>query len=226
MRFILSLCALVIGLEASAMIAPPNNVKVYMAADAQTDAITKSMFNQAIDLVYNHYAPIVKKKGYVLKFNRLWSDPTVNSDTDVEGKTWVINSYGGLARYANITDVATYAEVACHELGHHMGGAPYFDQDQSWPGGGPSVEGEADYWATWVCMKAVGFTTNQILIANLNLAKALATLGGEAVPSRPGPCLPDVDVTYEDHPAAQCRLNTYDAGLANAARPRCWDANP
>lgn len=226
---------------------PQNTLYISTSINATVNAINKTSFDQAIDLVLNHYGPIVKAElGCDLVFNRLWSDGTVNSDTDVEGTNCVVNSYGGLARYKGMDTVAAYAAVACHEVGHHMGGAPRFTGDD-WA----SVEGEADYWATKECMKGIGFSTKDIEAASQALANVLADLGGESVPAANKPDASVVQQTYEDHPAAQCRLDTYLSGLACQAagsmsptdpkvnscfgyptattysagdRPRCWFA--
>jgi hypothetical protein len=224
-KYILILGLSMCPLAACATCFPANDLKIYPSQDFQADAIGHSAFDKAIDLVYAHYAPIVRAKGFNLVFNRLWNDPTVNSDTDVEGSYWVINSYGGLARYPGMNTVAAYASVACHELGHHMGGAPLYTGGR-WPGGGASAEGEADYWATKECMKAIGYSDSAARAAGLSVAKVLAKLAGEPLPS---PKVIDPRVvrrTYEDHPAAQCRLDTYISGSACPAHGPMSDTNP
>lgn len=200
---------LILPLMGNATCFPKNSLFIRPLEDVESNEIGKSAFNQAIDKVEKYYAPIVKKKGFNLVFNRLWSDGTVNSDTSVSGKDWVINSYGGLARYKGMNSVEAYAAVACHELGHHMGGAPLYSDDD-WA----AVEGEADYWATKECMKAVGFTLAVSEKASLQLAKVLADLGGDPVPDKSKVDTSVVQSTYEDHPVAQCRLDTYLNGLA------------
>lgn len=196
--------------------------------------ITKAQYDAALDLVQNAYAAEVQSLGFTLSFNRAWSDSTINSDTDVEGTQWVINSYGGLARYKGMTPDG-YTLVACHELGHHLGGAPRFsDADSAWA----SVEGEADYWATLQCAKKVfNGDMARVQAASLVLGKVLADLGGEPVPSVSTPDSSVVTATYEDHPASQCRLDTYTAGgicvkgfdQMSATDPSvnaCFDYNP
>ncbi len=206
MRIIFALI-LLLPVAASASCFPENTLKVPLSHDIQANAITKAAFNEAIDKVYNYYAPIVKAKGYELVFNRAWEDGTVNSDTYVSGKQWVIDSYGGLARYAGMNTVAAYAEVACHELGHHMGGAPRYSGDWA------SVEGEADYWGSKECMKAIGFSTRTARAAGDGLGKILADLGGENTPTATTPDMKVVALTFEEHPEAQCRFDTYRSAL-------------
>lgn len=181
-----------------------------------SSGITHGQMLWAIAKVKAVYAPVAKRQGFTLVFSDLWSDPTVNSDTYRQGAYWIVEAFGGLARFPGMTANA-YLEVLCHEVGHQLGGQPTFNGGTDWA----SVEGQADYWATAACMKAVGINS---AIPSLTLAKTLARLDGEQLPWRPGPPLPEVSQTFEEHPLAQCRLNTYDAGRLNQPRPRCWFA--
>lgn len=190
---------------------PKNNLWIPRHTTIQTHDIAEDVFNSAIDKVLNHYGPIVKKElGCALVFNRLWDDGTVNSDTTVDASgNCVVNSYGGLARFPGMESESAYAAVACHEVGHHMGGAPIYS-DQDWA----AVEGEADYWATKECMKGIGYSAQESQDAALALAKVLGALGGDPVPDPSKIDKSVVKKTYEDHPKAQCRLDTYLNGLA------------
>jgi hypothetical protein len=232
MRGLLLLLCLLPGL-AGASCFPKNDLKILEFASS---GISQATFNADLNRLERHYGPMLSDRGINLQINRLWSDGTVNSDTTESGSVWEINSYGGLARYPGMS-AAGYTLVACHELGHHMGGAPIYT-GQGWP----SVEGEADYWSSMKCMKDLGYSPAQIRAAEMVLAKTLARLGGERLPSLSTPDRSKVSRTYEDHPAAQCRLDTYESGLVcNAsgnmsksdprvgscysgagARPRCW----
>jgi hypothetical protein len=61
--------------------------------------------------------------------------------------------YGGYARHRLVTEDA-YALVICHELGHFLGETPkklYRSGKPAWP----SVEGQADYFATLKCLRKV-----------------------------------------------------------------------
>jgi hypothetical protein len=247
---------------------PKNNLWLGVGLDAQ--GISEATFNAVLDKVVAVYNPIVTANGFTLQFNRLWSDGTVNSDTDVEGGSWVINSYGGLARYAGMT-ADGYAAVACHELGHHLGGAPLFDGDVM------SVEGEADYHVGTKCLRKIfaqddnvkvvqGLKIDPLVVsrctasfsgdakeialcersaqAGFIVADILRQLDGSTAVAFNTPDPSQVDQTFQDHPAAQCRLDTYfnstvcevssDVAFSqtdektgacvtgNGARPRCW----
>ncbi len=75
-------------------------------------------------------------------------------------------------------------------------------------------------------MKAIGFSDSQIEAAAFSLAKVLADLGGESVPSKSKIDSSVVRSTYEEHPQAQCRLDTYLNGLACPQRGDMSDKSP
>jgi hypothetical protein len=249
---------------------PKNNL--WIGPNVRSSGISQADFNAVLDKLTAIYGPVAQAHGFKLVFNRLWDDGTVNSDTDVEGTNWVVNSYGGLARYAGMT-MDGYAAVACHELGHHLGGAPLFS-DQDWA----SVEGEADYFATLKCLhQYFAGDDNQKATSGMNLdpltvtkcsadfvgdnnsvsecerasaagyvvAHILEQLDGSNPIAFNTPDKSQVSQTFEDHPQAQCRLDTYFAGAlctaspdialdnsnyktgacvteADGPRPRCW----
>jgi hypothetical protein len=206
MHKILFLFIVLFSLDVHATCFPKN--RLWISARVSAAGISEAQFNEVLDQVEAYYAPIVASRGAKLQINRLWKDGTVNSDASQPGNgTYVINSYGGLARYAGMT-VDGYQLVACHEMGHHLGGAPKFG-DADWA----SIEGQADYFADLKCIKAMGKSEAEIQAANIVLAKVLAELGGEPVPSISKHDPSVVRETYEEHPHAQCRLDTYQAGM-------------
>ena len=219
-----------------------NAFKAYLYSATGT---TEAEFNEALDKVGNHYGPILAKRGVRLNIIRNWTDSTVNAYADRNGSTWNIHAFGGLARASGMTYLG-YATVTCHELGHHLGGAPRYGNNTDWA----ANEGESDYWASKECMKAIGFTDEQIQQGALSTASVLASLGGERAPSTSTPSAVVVRNTQDAHPPAQCRLDTYlDGGIcklrgdmsntnpkinscyyypngvkAPGSRPRCWFA--
>lgn len=115
--------------------------------------INQAAFNRVIDAMEDIYEPIVKAHGGILKINRLWSDGTVNASAQRQGKNWIVNMYGGLARHSVVTEDG-FALVLCHELGHQIGGYPKImesDGRTDWA----SNEGQADYFATMKCFRRV-----------------------------------------------------------------------
>lgn len=199
--------------------------------------ITKSEFNAVLDRLNEVYAPIISQYGGTLKINRLWDDGTVNASANREGRNYVINMFGGLARHDVITKDG-FALVACHEVGHHIGGVPkYSDPQGRWA----SVEGQSDYFATTKCLRKLFMNDdNSTIVRGMNIPSeveskcesqfnaqndqdickriAMAGLSGASLFANGSPpkfTTPDpsqVQVTYESHPQPQCRLDTYYAG--------------
>ncbi|MBC7370048.1 MAG: hypothetical protein H7326_00685 [Bdellovibrionaceae bacterium] len=115
-----------------------------------TGGLTEVQFNGVLDRLERVFAEDVSKVGDVLKIKRLWNDGTVNASAMRMGNTEVLNMYGGLARHPTIT-VEGFALVACHEFGHHHGGAP---KSGGWYGNDWATnEGGADYYATLKCLR-------------------------------------------------------------------------
>jgi hypothetical protein len=92
--------------------------------------------------------------GGELKANYLWDDPTVNAMATREGNVWALYMYGGLARRKEITPDG-FTIVVCHELGHHLGGYPFKGPVGAYPNAWAASEGQADYFATQTCARAV-----------------------------------------------------------------------
>lgn len=207
---------------------PKNNYQIHSMV---ATGISRSAFNGVISTMEKTWGETARQHGAELVFNNLWSDATVNSDTDVEDNKWVINAYGGLARFPGMT-VDAYTLVACHELGHHLGGAPLYT-GEDWA----SVEGEADYFATLKCLKTMWGpkAVKRVQAASLVLGKVLAKLDESKVPQLNTPDKSVVTETFEDHPAAQCRVDTYVKGyecnadgefsMSNPQPGSCYDYN-
>ena len=215
MRY-LGLIVLLIAQQTSATCFPENHQ--WVAAQSKS-SVSYAQFKSAIAQVQKYYGPIVAKQGATLQINDMWSDGTVNSQAyrSDDNRTWFVDAFGGLARFHGMTQMG-FALVLCHEVGHHLGGAPRFNHNTDWA----SVEGEADYFATTECMRHIAPTASAT--ASQVLGNVLADLGGERHPRMSTPDQHIVPITYEDHPAAQCRFDTYTAGQGDKARPRCWYA--
>lgn len=241
---ILFSCFFALSLAAHESCIPENNL--WIAPDAKGVTMTQAEFNKDIDNIEDLYKPIVKEEyGKTLKVVRNWEDGTVNAYATQKGSVWEVHMFGGLARHKATTDDGFMA-VICHELGHHIGGAPKI---ASWYGTSwASNEGQSDYFATTKCLKKFfeqdikktikvyrEASASQALIAKqkcdevyneeANAAicyrsamagKSLATLLGSLRSAKaPRFDTPDTKVvtkTYDKHPEAQCRLDTYFQG--------------
>lgn len=260
---------------------PPNDLKIPVGNHSyrgvlNNGGLTEAQFNSVMDRIQSMYGDVVKQRGGNLVINRLWTDATVNSSAEQQGSDWILNMYGGIARHPDVTYEGE-ALIACHEMGHHLGGAPKIS---GFGGDWASNEGGADYFATLKCLRTFfAPEDNASIIAKATidpLAKSQCeaqfsakpdqdicmriSLSGESIaylfqdlrkePTRPKLSTPDtsqVSQTFDDHPATQCRMDTYFNGsICNVAatvpnsdtdfkvgtcvqgvdsvgyRPRCW----
>ncbi len=220
---------------------PENNLRI-SKWDKATNGMTKERFDSVIDRVEAAYNSVVKSKGGTLQVNRNWDDDTVNAYAQRTGGTWQVSMFGGLARHQLVTDDG-FMLVVCHELGHHLGGAP---KKGSWSGSWATNEGQADYFGAMKCMRRVlekednvgivdkmtvdaeaakkcdliyGANANEnamckrISMAGKSLAMLLGELGGNSNVAFTTPDASKVTRTNDNHPAAQCRLDTYFQGI-------------
>ncbi len=217
---------------------PKNNFNIPVSKSLRT-GITEAQFTAVIDQVEAIYSPIVSEYGGKLEVVRKWTDGTVNAYAEQVGDVWKVSMFGGLARHKTIT-ADGFALVVCHELGHHIGGAPRYAGDD-WA----SNEGQSDYFATVKCLRRVwqsednaeavrnmtipAFLTNSCktqwadkadqdlcvrgAMAGESVAKLFASLGWNSkVPKFDTPDMKQVTATSDSHPATQCRLDTYFQG--------------
>lgn len=217
---------------------PENNLSI-PAGMKNSGGLTEAQFNSVIDKLEEIYAPIVTSMGARLTINRKWTDATVNANATRLGG-WIVNMYGGLARHPSITEDG-FALVLCHELGHHLGGAPKVGNlFNKWA----SNEGQSDYFATLKCLrKAFLNDNNNSVVRKLNAPRLLVDSCNKAWSSREDRAIcvrsgmagvsvaglfaalrnqpegkfetPDTRVvsrTDDSHPAHQCRLDTYLQG--------------
>ena len=132
----------------------PSNIK-------SASNMTRREFNQVMDDIEEIYKPIVKNLGKRLVIERKWDDGTVNAYAQQIGNKWKVSMFGGLARHKAVT-ADGFAVVVCHELGHHLGGAPKKMRKRklTWA----SNEGQADYFATMKCLRKYMETQDNIKI--------------------------------------------------------------
>jgi hypothetical protein len=202
--------------------------------------LTQAQFNNVIDKVEAIYAPLISNLGGKLKVNRNWGNPEVNAYATRKASIYEVDMFGGFARSQPMTEDA-FTTVLCHEIGHHLGGAPKGKRNGSvtWA----SNEGQADYFAATKCLRKVFMhDRNDEIVKKLNAPKILvdacerswknrddknicirsgvasfivssmfANLQGNVV----GFHTPDKKVvtqTFDAHPEFQCRLDTQFQG--------------
>lgn len=151
--------------------APKNDMQIPAGLEADGQGITEAEYTAVMDKFERIYAPIVTSLGGRLKLKRLWSNGTVNASAGhgiFIKKNWIINAYGGLARFPGMTADGEML-VMCHEMGHHIGGFPQY------PGRGMSNEGQADYFGTMKCFRrVVQDEDNQLLMAKTKVPAEVA----------------------------------------------------
>lgn len=204
--------------------------------------IDEATFNSLLDRIEAEYSAEVAAAGATLKIDRQWTSGEVNAYASREGSTWIISMFGGFARHAKVT-YDGFMGVACHEMGHHLGGAPLYARDWA------SVEGQSDYYSTLKCLRRIfakddnkkvlaGMTLDPVAVSTCNaehssqddqllcIRSAMAALSlGEVLaefdststlPKLDTPDRREVRRTDPNHPRAQCRVDT----LFNAAQCR------
>lgn len=223
-------------------ILPENNLRIEPGAPEAPGGIDQPTYESILAGVEAVYSPIVEALGGHLEMDRAWEDSRVNSYARRFFSHWHVEVLGGLARYPGMTPDALTL-VACHELGHHLGGVP------RWFLNWASVEGEADYFATLKCMRRVLAATPALPraeapdslasrcrrsyaspaeislcersgLAGLVLGRVFATLNQEVSPSFDTPDTSRSWWIQSGHPGAQCRVDTYVAGASCPKDPR------
>ncbi len=217
---------------------PQNDMKIEVGS-LEAKGISQKQFNQVMDRMEKLYGPEIKARGGRLVLKRLWDNATVNASAERSGNDYILNMYGGLARHESITQDGM-ALVVCHEMGHHIGGAPKYDGGSDWA----SNEGQADYFANLKCLRRMfadegsAFTRPKSedpgpaaacaasfpagadraacvrgSMAGMSVTTLFRMLRHETVLPRfdtPDPAV--VAAMYDGHPGTQCRLDTYYAG--------------
>lgn len=212
---------------------PPNNWRIPKSVKS---GLTEDQFNNVLDKVEQVFVPIVATYGGRLSITRLWDSSQVNAFAYQEGANFFIEMHGGLSRHSQVTpDSLTL--VACHEIGHHIGGAPKITSQ----GGDPNItnEGQSDYYATLKCLRilwenennqltnpdpvavsecSVSFTNQKDInicvratMAGLSSSSMFSSLGNTPAPSLNRKDSNRVSSTSDSHPQPQCRLDTYFA---------------
>jgi len=215
---------------------PENHLYIPASKFAIYSASKEEFFN-AIDKMTKIYSPVFKAQGRTYKVVADWEDGTVNAYADQDGNVSEVHMFGGLARHLKVT-ADGFMLVICHETGHHLGGAPrkgaswasnegeadYFatlkcarevwkDEDNA----GLVAKMEIPQTVTTQCQKAFDQAADiaickRAAMGGKSLADTLGDLGktGDTNFDKPDPSV--VTETNDDHPEAQCRLDTYFAG--------------
>ncbi|WP_372654688.1 ImmA/IrrE family metallo-endopeptidase [Halobacteriovorax sp.] len=177
---------------------------------------------------------------YNLPEDYWWSLDVVHASYSRQGNSHNIFLFGGFARLSEMS-LDGLAITACHEIGHGIGKAPFKDS-------GSSTEGQADYFATKICLPIVfKYLAQTVEVSkskfNLNFCResennhyclrALTALEsnifffktlGDTVhfSTRSTEVARELNTSPTFYPSSQCRLDTSLNGVLKKPRPACW----
>lgn len=220
---------------------PIGKVKYEKGIKSFGGGLAEEDFNQVIDSAISVLSPEIKKiLNKELIIEKRWNDSTVDAfATRDDSNNAVVVMNGGLARHPLMTKDA-FLLLICHEIGHHLGGAPKVLRGNSGLRGWSSAEGQADYYATSKCLplfykngidiktfeseqdsgdyktalsKCSDNACARITLAGLSVSRVFASLvAGEREPDLSIKDNSKVPKTLYKHPTPQCRLDTYSSG--------------
>ena len=200
---------------------------------------SEAKYNAVILKVKEVYEPVIHSLGGSFHILDDWSDGAVNAWAFRLGREYWLELPGGMSRYHLINEEAFILTI-CHELGHLLGGEPM--------NGVISFEGQADYFSSQQCAETLfkeikafaELPANQevlrrcskekerkalcqrVLKGALSLTSYYAEISNKPFPKLSTPSSFVAQKTLQQHPEAQCRLDTIGAGYFNQSRPICW----
>ncbi|MDD0854304.1 hypothetical protein HBN50_14420 [Halobacteriovorax sp. GB3] len=241
MKYIVLLMVILVFPTAAKENCFPESDLVFSAYEKSSGNISEFEFNQIIDRFTKVWSPFIKKNfGKKLIVEGRWTEAKVNAHaTRDQKKNPVIVLLGGMARHPEMTKDGLVF-ILCHELGHHLGGAPKKFRGGSNKRSWSSAEGQADYFAATKCMRKVfenHFETpflpmyysdeevrsterfcmdeecKKTLLAGLSVSRVFSSLRmGSVEPSLIIRNGQSVGQTNYKHPDPQCRLETVISG--------------
>lgn len=209
-------------------------------ASTTSSTMTKERFIELIDKATAIFQPFFNKAGATLTVNKRWDDKNEDiSSSQWPNGNWRVTMTGGFARHPMISEDG-FMMALCHEIGHHIGGAPRGNNNTSWG----ATEGQADYFASLKCFKRLIekddnmaivatmtidpevtnrcktiYKTSQDIalcqrtaMAGYSVANLIASRSETPVIKFNTPDRSTVSKTMEDAPYPQCRLDTFFQG--------------
>jgi hypothetical protein len=114
-------------------------------------AITENESLEIINHVRDEFAPVAASHGAELFIDLDYSGTSIGAmaTRSVNHKKWFVRIWGGVPKFPSTTR-DTFTLTLCHEVGHHLGGYPFYSHDKSeWA----AAEGQAEYWSTQACAR-------------------------------------------------------------------------
>lgn len=156
MKVVVLIFALLSSLQLSACPAGPDEITVTSfrgfgasVVGENHSGISEEEFQKALSRVVDHYRPAFKEQGREVTLSLDWLNPTANALTGQMYKRAEFYFFGGLARAKYMTTDGLMF-VACHEVGHHLGGLP-LNATYRWA----TSEGGSDYFGAMKCMREI-----------------------------------------------------------------------
>ncbi len=208
-------------------------------------------FDELVLATSKYWDSHISNAGGKLRIDSDWESPIRNGYAKRESTDWILQVHGGFYRHFATTNDGFLA-LLCHEIGHHLGGAP-FKANISWM----SQEGQADYFAASYCLPKMwenadnsSFQQNtevsqtlraqcEVKFENTEMADLCVRIGmagfsfveinriehgyaSETSSVDFGTPSSAIAAIPTIYPRAQCRLDTFLAGATGNPRPRCW----
>ncbi|MBC97018.1 MAG: hypothetical protein CME63_04675 [Halobacteriovoraceae bacterium] len=123
----------------------------YEINDPTTSTVTEESFHKIFYGVFSLYQDDMRSFRVPVVPVPEWSNPYLTAYTANVDGIMKLGFWGGMARIPGMNDDAV-ALITCHEVGHILGGSPYIRIAHPMYDG-VSSEGQADYFATQVCLK-------------------------------------------------------------------------
>lgn len=130
---------------------PKSWENVGASAGSEKSSINPGRYQEIFKELNKAFSSDLSENQATLELRFEMENDRVNAHAKRKGDKWIIVFNGGMLRHRHF-DEEVFTAVLCHELGHHLGGAPYkFPEDpgRSWI----SAEGQADYFAGNICLK-------------------------------------------------------------------------
>lgn len=150
MRFLCALLTLLCYSLSFAHELPPHARYQILTTDPTSSTVTQKSFNSIPHIIYSQHYLDLKKNQLEVTINTDWETPYFSAWVKDEApKKFSINFWGGIVRIPGMNDNGL-ALIACHEMGHLLGGEPRSKLPAFlWA----TSEGQSDYYASSICLK-------------------------------------------------------------------------
>lgn len=221
----------------------------FTRADASIDEGT---FHSLIDKVTSQYSEQVSSLGGVLDVRKRFNFEQFVAVARRSESQWIVEFWGGYPKALEMSPDA-FSLLVCHEFGHHLGGAPYYEHPHyAWS----SAEGQADVFSVSQCLPQLWQNDLEGNEKAAAVASPQAQLSCGAKSGLDYPlCLRTLDAAFQfsllvarlqknetpvwtikasvgspvpkteyKHSTAQCRFETFLLAHTTSERAACWYA--